>query len=551
LELILRSAMTLRKFSLWISCFAMLVTVGQAQINRPYEPFVLTGDTLSQFLNKEVQNLYLYAYNKSTDSWEMIPFQIDEVNPEVNDSLKYFEPEDSLGGLLDSDDELVFMLRDLGDRADSTDWLAGADSVRYEISFYDSLDGNRGYVYLYCSNSITEPVPNRYGMGYDKANDRVISAYYEAGFNNTGQLADVMITSGTSVDIFDRLKIRAIGSWWILPIFLYEDDVQMYYAYAKAGPVRVIRNMHGRFVYDALNFDEKFTQTSFFYPWNGSFTLFEIPINEAAEYGAKVDVVRVSWDFNQNATGMNFYSETNRTGVQIDGEADDVDPTCFPGQLNWTMGTGQQGTILNVFHVPPLGDSIHVYYYEAMDGSSGDNSGLNFDSGDSLSFGDNGFSLEQNVEKYTEAESTLNVIYYNFFLPPNFDPDQASLTCEQLKAPLEYDTRVQTFTLPAAVAQDDFSTPKNFSLEQNYPNPFNSTTVISFSLPKTTMVTLQIYDTLGRLIYTVVSEKLPPGRHRFRWEGTNDQGIAVPSGVYFYKIATVEFNSTKKLLFIK
>ena len=545
--------MILRKLFITVCCLLLSANITLAKINRPYEPIVLKGDTFSQFSNYQIKFLYVYAYDANLNTWKMIPFQFDEVNSKTADSLKYFVPEDSLAGLFDLDDELVFMLGDLGDKADSTNWLKGADSVRYEISFYDSLDNQTGYAYVYFSKSISEPVPNTYAMAYDELNDRILSANYEIGFNYTGQLADVIIKSGTGTDIFDRLKIRAIGSWWILPVFLYEDYVKMIYAYAKVGPVRVIRNMYGQFEYELLNFNEKFTQTAFFYPWNGSFTLFEIPISEAADYGASVDVVRVSWDFNENATGMNFYSEANRNGIRIDGVEtnDNVNTTCSPGELNWTMGTGNQGTMLNVFHVPPLGDNIHLYYYEATDGSTGDNSGLKIDSGDSLSFADNGFSLEQNVEKYAKAESTFSVIYYNFFLPPNFNSDDASLICQGLKTPIDYETRIQKLTLPAGVAQDNQFAPTNFKLEQNYPNPFNSSTIISFSLPHQTEVSLHIYDILGRLIYNLVDQKLSQGYYKFIWEGINNKGTPVPSGMYFYNLKTSEFNSTKKLLFLK
>ncbi|MDZ7340910.1 MAG: hypothetical protein ONB27_06090, partial [candidate division KSB1 bacterium] len=270
-------------------------TLGISQINRPYEPMVITGDTLTAFANREIAFLYLYAYQSSDSSWRMIPFQIDEVNPKVNDSLKYFVPEDSLQGLLDGDDELVLILGDLGDRADMSTWLGGADSLRYEISFVDPLSGRTGFVYLFSSKNITEPIPDKYGMRYDSANDQIITANYKLGFNATGQTGDVIIRpeiGGSGEDIFDRLKIRGLGSFLFLPVILYEDQVSMNYAYAKTGPVRIIRNMYGRFFYEVLGgvtFDEDFTQTSFFYPWNSSFRLVEIPINDAADYGVSVD----------------------------------------------------------------------------------------------------------------------------------------------------------------------------------------------------------------------------------------------------------------------
>ena len=130
--------MIIRNIVIIAGCLLLLANFAYAQINRPYEPVVLKGDTLSQFLNQEIKFLYLYAYDASTDAWKMIPFQIDEVNPNDQDST-YFKP-DSSYGFLDADDELVFLLNDLGHKADSTSWLYGTDSIRYEICFIDLMN---------------------------------------------------------------------------------------------------------------------------------------------------------------------------------------------------------------------------------------------------------------------------------------------------------------------------------------------------------------------------------------------------------------------------
>ena len=533
----------------------LLINFSHAQVKRPYEPIVLKGDTLAQFINNEIEFMYVYAYDALSNSWQMIPFQIDEVNPHDQDSM-YFKPDSSFG-LLDSDDELVFLLRDVGDKADSTSWLDGADSIRYEICLVDSLTNEVGYVYLYSSRTITDPVPNPYFMAYDSVTDRISTANYEVGFNETGQLADVIIGS-SGVDIFDRIKVRLMGSYWIFQLDpISEDNVSMTYAYAKVGPVRVIRNMYGKFYYSfagLITFDEKFTQTSFFYPWHGSFTLFEIPIGDAVDAGAEVDVIRVSWDFNHNAIGMNFYNEVNRNGTLIDGvgEFDSIDRTCTPDELNWNMGTGDPGTILNVFYVPPLGDFVRTYFYDdSTSGKSGDASVKKFDTGDKQSFGDNGFSLEKDVEKYAKDKPSLDVAYFNFFLPPNFSPDDASLICTQLKSPIGYFTATQKMPRPAAVAQWDDVIPTTYKLYQNYPNPFNATTLISFALPKKTDVSLRIYDSLGRLIASLVEGTLQQGVHRYLWQGLDQKGLPLPTGLYFYQLETNEFNSTKKLLLVK
>lgn len=541
-----------RKIYFIIIGLIFFINLSHAQVKRPYEPIILKGDTLAQFINQEIQFMYVYAYNALSNSWQMIPFQIDEVNSKVKDSLKYFIPEDSLSGLMDSDDELVFMLGDLGDKADSTSWLEDADSIRYEICLVDSSTNEVGYAYLYSSRLISEPVPNPYLMAYDSVSDRISTANYEVGFNETGQLSDVVI-GNSGIDIFDRLKVRLIGSLWILPVFLYEDNVKMVYAYAKVGPIRVIRNMYGLLVYEPLNYEDDFTQTSFFYPWNGSFALFEIPIKDIADSGANVDVLRVSWDFNKNAKGMKFYSEKNRNGILIDGQSDNIEPSCHPDDLNWTLGSGTLGSILNVFYVPPLGDNIRTYYYEALDGSTGDqvSKSLQIDTGDDSSFADNGFSLEKKVEKYAKDHPSLDVAYYNFFLPPNFNPDDAAMICSQLKSPVSYFASAQKKPRPSEVAEADDLFPTKYALFQNYPNPFNATTMISFSLAKRSNASLKIYDSLGRLAATLVEGILPQGVYRYTWQGLDQRGLQLATGLYFYKLETNEFNSTKKLLLIK
>ncbi|MFZ5518279.1 MAG: T9SS type A sorting domain-containing protein [Candidatus Zhuqueibacterota bacterium] len=547
--------MKIRFFYALICLLLLFPNLSHSQINRMYEPIILTGSSLSDLPNRDVTHLYLFSYHAGSDTWNMIPFQIDEVNPDVEDSLKYFVPENDMAGIFDANDELVFMANDLGDRADSLEWAANTDTIRYEILIFDSFN-KYGYVYLYHSTEITDPIPNTYAMAYDAANDRVSSANYEVGFNSTGQLSDVSIKSpaGAGEDIFDRIKIRAIGSLWILPIFLDEELIRMGYAYAKTGPVRVIRNMFGYFQYEALEVNEAFTQTAFFYPWNGTFRLVEIPVEDAKQYGAEIDIIRVSWDFNHNASGMKFFSENNRAGVTIDGDKtnDAINSMCQPDELNWTMGAGNQGALLNVFYIPPLGDNIRIYYHEATDGSTGDLSALAFDTGDDSSFADSGFSLDSNIENYVTDSTTFNFIYYNYFLPANFSPDAASLLCEQLKSPVDFHARTQTkFTQSALATLNDGRMPVSNQLDQNYPNPFNAATLISFSIMKHSHVILNIFDSVGRLVATLVNAELAAGSYQYHWAGRDQQGRSVPSGIYFYQMSTDSFSATKKLIIIQ
>lgn len=85
-----------------------------------------------------------------------------------------------------------------------------------------------------------------------------------------------------------------------------------------------------------------------------------------------------------------------------------------------------------------------------------------------------------------------------------------------------------------------------YKLSQNYPNPFNPTTKINFEIPKSSFVTLKVYNSLGREVAELVNEKLSAGVYQ-----TTFDAASFSSGVYFYKIQTDEFAETKKMLLVK
>ncbi|MFO7896816.1 MAG: T9SS type A sorting domain-containing protein, partial [Candidatus Cloacimonadales bacterium] len=89
------------------------------------------------------------------------------------------------------------------------------------------------------------------------------------------------------------------------------------------------------------------------------------------------------------------------------------------------------------------------------------------------------------------------------------------------------------------------------TLAQNYPNPFNPTTTISYDLQTAGDVTLEVYNTKGQLINTLVDESQTAGTHSVVWDGTSTRGDELSSGVYFYKIKSGKFTSTKKMILLK
>ena len=93
--------------------------------------------------------------------------------------------------------------------------------------------------------------------------------------------------------------------------------------------------------------------------------------------------------------------------------------------------------------------------------------------------------------------------------------------------------------------------PEGYVLDQNYPNPFNPTTIIGYSLPGTSHVTLEIYNVLGQGVRTLVDQMQPAGQYQIEWNSTDESGRPVASGVYLYRLSTDNFTQAKKMLLLK
>ena len=102
-----------------------------------------------------------------------------------------------------------------------------------------------------------------------------------------------------------------------------------------------------------------------------------------------------------------------------------------------------------------------------------------------------------------------------------------------------------------ALAGADELLPTEYALETNYPNPFNPTTTIQFALPEASSVRLEVFDTMGRRIATLVDAELGAGRHEARWDGRTDSGAAVASGVYLYRIQAGAFTAARTMMLVK
>jgi photosystem II stability/assembly factor-like uncharacterized protein len=129
---------------------------------------------------------------------------------------------------------------------------------------------------------------------------------------------------------------------------------------------------------------------------------------------------------------------------------------------------------------------------------------------------------------------------------PEILTTQGRIKISDITTPSIYDVSDNTFRINYTVDVNDPSDIYSFKLLQNYPNPFNPSTRIEFSLPEYTYVNLSVYDVLGNLVGTLISEHKDAGNYNLEFNASN-----IPSGLYFYKIITSDFIATKKMILLK
>lgn len=114
-----------------------------------------------------------------------------------------------------------------------------------------------------------------------------------------------------------------------------------------------------------------------------------------------------------------------------------------------------------------------------------------------------------------------------------------------------YQLYLADIIMEVGIEDDIEALPNQVMLHQNFPNPFNPSTAIGFSLPIKADVSLKIYNTTGQLVKTLGDRSFEAGHHTLTWDGTNQGGEAVSSGIYFYRLKTDGFTNSKRMILMK
>ncbi len=535
-------------------------------LERPWQPVILDAGAFAELYSAPVEHLHLFAYRIQPEggTWERIPFQIDE-----KDSADYFALPHN--GVFDGFDQLVFMLRDLGDRAPREAWIDDAESrghPRVEIEVADGANPTqKGWAYLFVSSTDTSRPVVSYGLSANwKSPDSmwVETSAYAVGLDSSGLIGDVRIKpegGGTGVHLVDTQKLRMVGlfSYQSLQFNLgkggnppgnerdffrrVSDSTK-----TKGGKVRlVVREWVQLRIMVIIPLPVGFPLTTYFYPYSVSFGGAMDSTSLPEGMAIAVDLVRQSLDLTPQAQGMRFYNAYNTAGVLIDGVPDNPATTLHPPALEWAMVSGEQGTIVTLSRVPRLGAQQLLYYWDNAAGGSADSTHrflLGGDTGDGASYGDFGYMFTGD-----SFGLALSFELTGYFLPASQPPSVGVALQQWSESGVLVNVAAQSYA-SGVLASQSGEVPAGLALYQNYPNPFNPQTVLRVQLPSGKAAELRIVDGRGRVVRRfalrgtgVVQEQV--------WDGRDERGAELPSGVYMAVLRSDTEAASRKVLLLR
>lgn len=362
-------------------------------ISRPQDPAVLTGAQLPTMIQGEpISELRLFAFDGS--NWTAIPFQVDELDSNGEYVASGYDDQDGGLGLLDANDELVFMGADSGFLATCAD-LSGPSveqAERVVIQVQDSLNAETGYVYLYHDASLyispesyvtwsdaTQTITGTYGSGYTTV----------FGGGKTPQfigIADMMING--SEDFLDRqhfqldisLKVDIGFGCSVLGLnlsctFTEEGSNELYCGTLwglfhppltvslLSGPVRAVSNTGYAFYGSRIDYTQ-------FFPLEIIYDYSMVCPNSVA-----VEQLRMSFDLNNPSShGINTYYDSNGSNATIDGVQDTIASTPFYDWFQYSGGT-YGGLVTNILDIQVGSGTANIYYMDdSAAGGTGDGS---------------------------------------------------------------------------------------------------------------------------------------------------------------------------------
>lgn len=243
------------------------------------------------------------------------------------------------------------------------------------------------------------------------------------------------------------------------------------------------------------------------------------------------------------------------------------DHTPPPGVACWVTGAaagsgagsfdldGGFTTLLSPVFDLTGGSNIQISYWRYYTNVHGANPGIDYWKVDISNDGGQTWSSVENTNASNTDWVQVSFPLSNYFATPGlvrmrFIADDAPPNGSLVEAMVDDFLLVGDFAPPTSV--DDPVVPRvAFGLEQNHPNPFNPSTQVSFTLERAGRASLRVYDTRGRLVRTLVSARLEAGAHTAVWNGDDERGQPVPSGVYLYRLESSGETVERRMTLVK
>lgn len=364
-------------------------------LGRSEDPIIIPGAEMPALIGWPIDELVLYSFE--ADSWSPIPFQIDERTNDITGT--YVISED---GLLDANDELVFMAGDTGQLA-GDNWPDDAEArqnQRVRIAASDPLSsGDMGWAYLFRSTTLSTTTTSY--VDWDETLQTITAISYTAAFSPSAfvGLSDLTI-HGNDVDILDRQKIRIRSGF----ITVNEEGLTAILtptvSIPVVGPVRGVAN-GGAF------------NVSIYGARLEALVTFETSLSPLP-----IDEIRTSLDLNDPAlTGITNFFDSNGTTATINGTPDAVPASPV---FDWYQASGTSGGLVVAFpDVAAGGGTVTNYYKDNGATDQGDTGDLRSYGDTGLLVSDPGSSVALSLVTYVLPSGTLDNVGADYFQRTN------------------------------------------------------------------------------------------------------------------------------------
>lgn len=396
---------------------------------RTLDPAVVAGSQMPLFNGVPLGDLFVYAYHGGT--WTQEPFQLDE----VDSGGTFVVVED---GVLDANDQLVFMASDLGEKAATYLWVdddSARSYQRYEVRVTNPLNAaEEGWMYVYRSATLV-PTFTPY-VTWNNDTSTTLASTYIIDYEPAAHLGmDSLQLNGTGVDVVDRSKLRLDGSckmdgeWQDFSI--NEDSEEVRNEFAPPVIQGPVRQGGGTLDYQSWAYASMFESSAEFDAG------YVDPQCEALNFS----LFRSSTDWRNPAESgmapMTYFDQNTPGGVPVDGVYDNVPSTPIVG---WRQVSGAKGSVVEVADINSAGATIYNYYKDDSEVPDPN------DTGDQLSFADGGFRI-------VYPSDVVTMFFANYVLAAN-QGNVGSTYQQYYWNPLQTAATAQEFfdCLPSSVA---------------------------------------------------------------------------------------------------